>query len=122
MCDAQTRTGGTPIATVEYLASDPDDDALTGTFSYQHDADAVQPGLPAPLQSNCTPMLGTLQCTIAGNAPALAGNLQLMLTVSDGVSLPDLQLTSLLQVIASSDRVFVGGFEDPATLSCRDQP
>jgi hypothetical protein len=39
MCSAQTRTTGTPIATVEYIASDPDGDARwparssTGTTS-----------------------------------------------------------------------------------------
>ena len=118
MCNAQARTAGTPIATVEYLATDPDGDALTGTFSYQHDADAVQGGLPSSLTSSCTPSPGALQCTIGGTAPVQPGNLQLMLTVSDGISVPDLLLTSVLQVLATSDRVFTNGFEDPATLSC----
>jgi hypothetical protein len=122
MCGAQTHTTGTPISTVEYLASDTDNDALTGTFSYQHDADPVQSGLPSPLTSMCTPSPGALQCTINGNAPAQPGILQLMLTVSDGISVPDLQLTSLLQVLAASDRIFANGLEDPATSSCSAQP
>lgn len=122
MCGAQTQTGGTPISTVEYLATDADGDSLTGTFSYQFDADPVQSGLPPPLTSMCTPAPGTLQCTIDGNAPAQAGILQLMLTVSDGISMPDLQLTSLLQVIAASDRIFVNGFEDATMSSCSVLP
>jgi hypothetical protein len=120
MCDAQTHTAGTPISTVEYLASDADGDALTGAFSYQHNADPVQAGLPPPLTSMCTPAPGTLQCTIDGNAPAQPGILQLMLTVNDGIA--DLQLTSLLQVLAVSDRVFANGFENAATSSCSAQP
>jgi len=118
MCNAQVRTAGTPIATVEYLASDADGDALTGTFSYQLNANPVVDELPSPLTSSCTPAPGALQCTINGNAPAQPGNLQLMLTVSDGITPPDLQLTSLLQVLATSDRLFASGFENPATLSC----
>ena len=120
MCDTQTRTAGTPIATVEYLASDADGDALSGTFSYQHDADPVQSGLPPSLTSQCTPASGSLQCKIDGNAPAVAGTLQLKLTVSDGID--DLLLTSQLQVLAVSDRVFAGGFESAATLSCSVLP
>jgi hypothetical protein len=68
----------------------------------------------------CTPAPGTLQCTIDGNAPAQPGILQLMLTVNDGIA--DLQLTSLLQVLAVSDRVFANGFENAATSSCSAQP
>ena len=120
MCDAQTRTAGTTIATVEYLASDADGDALSGVYSYQHDADPVQTGLPPPLTSSCTPAPGTLQCKIDGNAPSQPGILQLRLTVSDGIA--DLQLTSRLQVLAASDRVFAGGFENAATLSCSVLP
>jgi len=122
MCNAQTRTVGATIAMVEYIATDADGDALSGTFSYQHDADAVQGGLPFSLTSSCTPSPGALQCTINGTTPAQPGNLQLMLTVSDGISVPDLQLTSLLQVLAASDRIFANGLEDPATSSCRAQP
>jgi hypothetical protein len=120
MCNAQTRAAGAPIATVEYLAADSDGDALTGTFSYQLNANPVVDGLPSPLTSSCTPATGSLQCTINGNAPAQPGSLQLMLTVTDGITLPNLQLTSLLQVLATSDRVFAGGFEDPSILSCAD--
>jgi hypothetical protein len=118
MCEAQVRTAGAPIATVEYLASDPDGDALTGTFTYQHDADGVQGGLPFSLNGSCTPSPGALQCTINGTAPTQPGSLQLMLTVSDGITPPDLQLMSLLQVLATDDRFFASGFEDPAILSC----
>ncbi len=118
MCTAQTRTAGKPIATVEYLATDADGDPLAGTFSYQYDSDPVQAGLPSPLTSSCTPAAGSLQCKIDGNAPAQSGSLQLMLKVSDGIATPDLHLMSLLQVLATSDRIFVGSFEDPATLSC----
>jgi hypothetical protein len=122
MCGAQTQTAGTPISTVEYLASDADGDALTGIFSYQQDAGPVQSGLPPPLTSTCTPAPGALQCTIDGNAPAQAGILQLMLSVSDGIAVPDLQLTSLLQVLAASDRIFANAFEDAATSSCSVLP
>lgn len=122
MCGAQTQTAGTPISTVEYLASDADGDALTGTFSYQQDAGPLQSGLPSPLTSMCTPAPGALQCTIDGNAPAQPGILQLMLTVSDGIAVPDLQLTSLLQVLAASDRIFANGFENAATSSCSVLP
>jgi hypothetical protein len=120
MCSAQARTASTPIAPVEYLAADADGEALTGAFSYQFNADPVVDGLPSPLTSACTPAPGALQCTISGSAPAQPGKLQLMLTVSDGITAPDLQLTSLLQVLAVSDRVFTNGFENPATLSCRN--
>jgi len=120
MCDTQVQTAGTPISTVEYLSSDADGDALTATFSFQHDADPVQPGLPPPLISSCTPAPGALQCTIDGNAPAQPGILQLMLSVDDGIA--HLQLTSLLQVLAISDRVFANGYENAATSSCRALP
>jgi hypothetical protein len=74
------------------------------------------------LISSRTPMSGALQCTIDGNAPAQAGNLQLILGVGDSISLPDLLLTSQLQVLSATDRVFTGGFEDPATLTCSMYP
>lgn len=109
-CTAQTRTADAPIGTVTFNASDVDGDALSGTFSYQRDADPVQAGLPSSLTSACTSSPGTLQCTVNGTAPAPAGIVQLNLNVSDGnASLP---LNSLLEVLAVvPDRIFADGFE-----------
>lgn len=112
-CEAQTRTAGDPIGTVVFLADDADGDTLSGIFTYQHDADPVQPGLPAPLSSSCQPGQGTLQCTVNGNAPALPGILALNLAVSDGTA--NLHLDSLLEVLAPVEgRIFADGFELPS--------
>jgi len=111
ICDAQTRAAGTPITTVEYLASDADVDPLAGTFTYQRGADPVQAGLPSPLNGLCSPAAGTLQCTVTGNAPAQLGIFQLKLAVSDGTD--TLMLTSQLEVVASNPgQIFVDGFEN----------
>lgn len=67
-------------------------------------------------------MPGALQCTVNGNAPAQPGNLQLLLTVSDGISLSDLLLVSGLEVLDVSERVYASGFEDPANLTCNAFP
>lgn len=109
-CTAQTRSADTPIGTVTFSANDVDGDALSGSFSYQRDADPVQPGLPASLSASCSNSPGTLQCTVNGTAPGPAGIVQLSLSVSDGsTSLP---LQSLIEVLASvPDRVFANGFE-----------
>ena len=115
MCDAQVRTAGTPIAPVQFLATDTDSGSLTGTFTYQRDANPQQPGLPPTITSSCTPGYGTLQCTIAGTAPAPAGILQLMLTVSDGNS--SLPLSTLLGVLAPVDsQIFANGFDQTDCL------
>lgn len=114
MCDAQTRTAGTPIGPIEFLASDADGDALSPDFSYQRDADPVLQGLPSPLTSSCTPGSGTLQCIVNGFAPAPAGIWQINLMVSDGSAA--VPLNSLLEVLAPvQGRIFADGFE---SLGC----
>ena len=114
MCAAQTRTAGTPIGPVEFLATDVDSTSLSGEFTYQQDSDSVHVGLPSSLTSSCLPGSGTLQCTVDGLAPAPAGILQLTLTVSDGSS--TLPLSTLVEVLAVGDRVFADGFEPPGCL------
>jgi hypothetical protein len=114
-CLAQVRTAGTAIGSVDFLANDVDGNTLSGQFSYQHDVDPVQSGLPAPLTSSCTPGVGSLQCTVQGLAPPSAGILQLILTVSDGTA--TLPLSTLLEVLAPvPDRIFADGFDSPGCL------
>lgn len=115
MCNAQTRTAATPIGPIVFLAEDVDGDTLTGTFSYQRDANQVQPGLPSSLSSSCVPGSGSLQCTVQGTAPAPAGIVQINLSVSDDSAM--LPLDSLLEVLAPVEgRIFADGFE---LLGCR---
>lgn len=114
-CDAQVRTAATPIAPVQFQANDVDSGTLTGTFSYQRDSNAIQPGLPATISSSCTPGFRSLQCSISGTAPAPAGILQLMLTVSDGSS--SVPLSTLLGVLAPVDgQIFANGFDQTDCL------
>ncbi len=112
VCPVQTRTAGSRIAPIEYLAGDVDGDPLSGVFTHQRGIDPIQPGLPAPLTSTCTADPGALQCTIIGNAPDQPGDLQLMLAVSDGAA--TLNLASLLEVTPGGEGlVFSDGFETP---------
>lgn len=114
-CEVQTRTIGARIAVIEYLVTDADGDPLVGVFSHQRDTNPVQSGLPSPLAFSCGSDLGTLQCTITGNAPGQAGDFRLMLAVSDGAA--TLNLASLLKVsAASSDQIFLDSFATPVCL------
>ncbi len=55
-----------------------------------------------------------LQCTVTGNAPDQAGDLRLMLAVSDGAA--TLNLLSLLEVTPANDElIFIDQFE---VLAC----
>jgi len=111
-CQVQTRIAGARIAPIEYFASDADGDSLSGEFTHQRGIDPIQPGLPAPLASTCTANPGTLHCTIVGNAPDQAGDLQLMLAVSDGAAA--LSLVALVEVTADgSGLIFIDSFETP---------
>jgi hypothetical protein len=108
-CSGQTRTAGSPIGSVEFLATDVDSPTLTGAFSYQRDSDPAEEGLPPEITSSCSSGSGTLQCTLTGTAPAPAGLLQFTFDVSDGTfSLP---LETRLEVLAVGDRVFADNFE-----------
>ncbi|MBL38891.1 MAG: hypothetical protein CMP07_10835 [Xanthomonadales bacterium] len=112
VCQVQTRTTGSRIAPIDYLAADADGDPLSGVFTHQRGIDPIQPGLPAPLTSTCTADPGALLCTITGNAPDQASDLQLMLAVSDGAA--TLNLVSLLEVAPrDGGLVFFDGFETP---------
>ncbi|MEP6484608.1 MAG: hypothetical protein ABJB01_09160 [Rudaea sp.] len=111
MCSAQTRTEGTPIGPVEFLATDADTPALTGNFSYQRDSNPATVGLPPEVTSSCSAGSGTLQCTLSGTAPSPAGVLQFTFDVSDGTF--TLPLESRLEVLAAGDRVFSDNFESP---------
>ena len=108
-CSTQTRTAGTSIGAVEFMATDADTPTLTGQFSYQRDADPAEMGLPPEITSSCTSGTGTLQCTLTGSAPAPAGFLQFTFDVSDGTY--TLPLETSLQVLAAGDRIFADNFE-----------
>lgn len=109
-CEVQSRTQGAPIAAIDYLASDPDGDVLSGVFTHQLGIDPVQNGLPASLTSTCNADPGSLQCTIIGSAPDQPGDLLLMLAVSDGTV--TLDLVSVLEVTAAGgELLFIDQFE-----------
>jgi len=113
-CEVQSRTAGAGIAAIDYFATDADGDSLSAVFTHQRGIDPIQPGLPPPLASSCTSDPGTLQCTVTGNAPGQAGDLQLMLEVSDGAAI--LNLVSLLEVMPVNDElIFIDQFE---VLAC----
>jgi hypothetical protein len=113
-CEVQSRTAGAGIAAIDYLATDADDDPLSAVFTHQRGIDPIQPGLPPSLASSCTSDPGTLLCTVTGNAPGQAGDLQLMLAVSDGAA--TLNLVSLLEVTpVNDDLIFIDQFE---VLAC----
>ncbi|MGB8717103.1 MAG: hypothetical protein WCD66_12185 [Rhodanobacteraceae bacterium] len=115
ICTAQSRTAGAAIGSIVFMANDADGDSLSGTYSYQHDADPVQSGLPSTLSSSCVPGTGTLQCTVDGTAPTTTGIFSLMLSVGDGID--TLPLDSLLEVLAQvPGRIFADGFE---SLGCQ---
>ncbi len=114
-CLAQVKDAGHPIASIDFVATDVDGDALAAEFSYQLGSDPVQAGLPAPLLSNCTNGPGSLQCRISGPAPAEAGDLALSLAVSDGID--SIDLSAQLQVLAViGEPIFSERFEPDLPL------
>jgi hypothetical protein len=111
-CSAQVKDAGSAIATITFDAVDADGDPLTAQFSHRQGAEPVQVGLPSPLRSTCSGGAGSLQCRIAGPAPAQSGDFELMVDVSDQVTTLTLS-AQLLVVPVVGEPVFMDRYEIP---------
>jgi len=101
---------GTPIAQIQFAATDVDSPVLTGNFSYSLDGGGSVAGLPTGLASNCVTGSGTLDCNVDGTAPVVTGTYLITLDVSDGVASGS--ATATLMITDRTERIFWNGFED----------
>jgi len=111
-CTAQVKDAGSAIAVINFDVSDADGDPLTAQFSHRQGIEAVQAGLPSPLRSTCTSAPGSLQCSVAGPAPAQAGDFELMVDVTDQVATLTLSAQLMVTPIAG-EPVFIDRYEMP---------
>jgi hypothetical protein len=105
----QSVGAGTPIAQIQFVATDVDSPDLNGNFSYTLDGGGSVAGLPTGLSSNCVTGSGTLDCNVDGTAPVVTGTYLITLDVSDGVASGS--ATATLMITDRTERIFWNGFE-----------
>ena len=103
---------GTAITNITFAATDTDSGVLFEDFSYTFNGGSSQSGLPAPLADSCTPGTGTLNCTVSGNAPAVAGQYLISLEVNDGLAIGSATATLNVTSFPPGDLIMQDGFEN----------
>lgn len=110
VCPSQVADVSRSIAPIEFLAQDPDGDALTASFSHAEDGGAPLSGMAPGLRSDCTPAAGSLACEVSGRPLGASSVLTLSWSVSDGLATLPLQ-AMITRVPGPAGGLLFDGFE-----------